>query len=358
MAKAQHRHHSGGLHQDRAVHCNGRVVSHYGRQSEVESIVPGGGDGESAKAAIGAVNAKEAKEAKKTKEKQGTLYRCHQRANVPPVVTGDLVQWEPCGPGGDEGVILARGPRRNVFGRGDRPTAANIDMVLVMAAVAPLASNILMDRYLVAVENLGLHPILVVNKADMLNGDTSQIKDMLSLYRSLGYPVHLISARDGRGLARLRRQLKGLTAVLVGQSGVGKSSLINALAVRRRSLPWRGFLSKRASAAPSPEPVATGPLSAVRGEGVHTTSAARLHHLSGFDLIDSPGIREFNLGHVKAADVLHGFVEFRPFLGGCKYRDCSHRREPDCALQQALQRGKLRQERFDSCFRILQECAG
>ncbi|MGI9250149.1 MAG: ribosome small subunit-dependent GTPase A [Pseudohongiellaceae bacterium] len=296
--------------------CNGRVVGHYGKQLEVEAL----GDDRSVVAAVTA--------------------RCHQRANLPPVVAGDLVVWEADEDG--QGVVVARGQRRNAFGRAsgrvNKPMAANVDLVLVMVAVVPEAFCGLIDRYVVAVEALGLPLLLVINKSDLMDeSNVARIDGMVSLYGSLGYPVHLISVRDGDGLAALNEKLTGLTAVLVGQSGVGKSSLVNALGVR--DLAQTGALSKRKS----------------KGKGTHTTTTARLYHLVNFNLIDSPGIREFGLDHIEEADIWRGFVEFRPFLGQCKYRDCSHQHEPGCALREALARGQLRQERFDSCFQILHE---
>ncbi|MCH7815713.1 MAG: ribosome small subunit-dependent GTPase A, partial [Proteobacteria bacterium] len=184
--------------------CNGRIISHFGQQLDVESL-------DSAHA--------------------GKIIRCHQRANLPTLVTGDRVLWEL--DGSDTGVILALGERRNLFGRPSaagnfRPVAANIDLVLVIISPLPPPFMNLIDRYLVAIECLGLEPLLVLNKIDMLDsGDPSELDNMLSVYASIGYGLHRVSALDGSGIDQLEASLSGKTTVLVGQSGVGKSSLIN-----------------------------------------------------------------------------------------------------------------------------------
>lgn len=291
-------------------HCNGRIISHFGQHLDVESLDP---------------------------ELAGKIVRCHQRANLPSLVTGDLVLWEE--DGAKSGVILARGERLNVFGRPDaagnlRPVAANIDLVLVMIASAPTPHMNLIDRYLVAIEIMGLQPLLILNKVDLIQDeDSADLDNMLSIYEKIGYSPHRVSALSDIGIAQLEDSLRGKTTVLVGQSGVGKSSLINRL---------------------GPEIEAkVGALSQTRDQGTHTTTTSTLFHLDSCDLIDSPGIREFGLDHIKREQLFDGFVEFRPLVGKCKFRDCSHRTEPDCALHNALEAGELSQRRFDSYFQIL-----
>ncbi|MDD9889390.1 MAG: small ribosomal subunit biogenesis GTPase RsgA [Gammaproteobacteria bacterium] len=289
---------------------NGRVISHYGQQVEVEILH--GVD-------------------------SGSVIRCHQRANLPPLVTGDFVLWEP--DTDDRGVIVAQSDRRNVFGRPDaqgqlKPVAANLDYVLIVFAVVPQAFLNLVDRYLVAVTQLGLEPIIVLNKIDLLSEEKHEyIDNMLSIYRALNYPVFEVSALEGDGISALEELLKTKTTVLVGQSGVGKSSLINRL----------GF----------EELAEVGDLSQSKYKGTHTTTTARLYHLRHFDLIDSPGIREFSLGKMAPADVLKGFIELREVSTLCKFRDCSHQSEPDCAVQSAIANGEISADRFSSYQRIL-----
>jgi ribosome biogenesis GTPase len=156
---------------------------------------------------------------------------------------------------------------------------------------------------------------------------------MLSAYGDIGYPVYKVSAENGRGMLELEQVLASQTTILVGQSGVGKSSLLNKLS--------NGKLADVA------------PLSETWDRGTHTTTTSSLYHMPGFDLIDSPGIREFGLGHIDEQQVFEGFIEFRQFTGACKFRDCSHRHEPGCALQTALEAGQIGAERVESYFRII-----
>jgi ribosome biogenesis GTPase / thiamine phosphate phosphatase len=290
--------------------CNGRIISHYGQQLDVEIL---GG------------------------ENAGDNIRCHQRANLPPLVTGDLVLWEQ--DSDEAGIIVATAKRRNVFGRPDaqakfKAIAANLDFVLVVFAVVPEPFLNFIDRYLVAISNLGLEPLLVLNKVDLLGSNPSEeIDKMLSIYRGLDYAVLEVSATQGTGIEALQAKLKDKTTVLVGQSGVGKSSLVNRL----------GF----------DQLADVGDLSQSKYKGTHTTTTSRLFHLGNFDLIDSPGIREFSLGHISADDVLDGFQELKNYATECKFRDCRHDREPGCAIQEAIENGSITAERFESFQRIL-----
>ena len=290
--------------------CNGRIISHYGQHVDVESLIT---------------------------EDEGRVIRCTQRSNLPKLVTGDLVVWSD--DGADGGVILALGQRRNFFGRPSaegqfKAIAANIDLVLVVFASSPTPHVSLIDRYLVAIEQLQLSAVLVLNKLDLLNEEElASLDNMLSSYRDIGYPVYKVSAEDGRGMTELEQALANQTTILVGQSGVGKSSLLNKLS--------SGKLAD------------VGALSETWDRGTHTTTTSSLYHMPGFDLIDSPGIREFGLGHIDAQQVFEGFIEFRPFAGSCKFRDCSHRTEPGCAIQAAVEAGQIGVERVESYFRIL-----
>lgn len=290
--------------------CNGRIISHYGQHVDVESLIT---------------------------EDEGRLIRCTQRSNLPRLVTGDLVVWSD--DGADGGVVLALGQRRNFFGRPSpegqfKAMAANIDIVLVVFASSPTPHVSLIDRYLVAIEQQHLTAVLVLNKLDLLDKEELiELDNMLSPYREIGYPVYKVSAEDGRGMDELEQVLANQTTILVGQSGVGKSSLLNKLS--------SGKLADVA------------PLSETWDRGTHTTTTSSLYHMPGFDLIDSPGIREFGLGHIDEQQVFEGFIEFRPFAGSCKFRDCSHRQEPGCAIQAALEAGQIGVERVDSYFRII-----
>ena len=299
----------------------GIVVCHYGRQLDIEST-----------------------------EKPGFVVRCHQRSNLPPLVTGDHVVWQP--ENEHSGVIVALKPRRTELlrpgARGQlRPVAANIDTVMIVIAPVPRPHANLIDRYLVAIEHLGLQPVLLLNKADLMDtqvpdqADREALQALIRQYAGIGYTVLETSCETDLNLEPLTVLLRKRTSIFVGQSGVGKSSLINRLLARDDS---------------ADKAAAVGALSTARGKGTHTTTATRLYHLpDGGDLIDSPGIREFGLWQLDAGEVLEGFIEFRPYLGLCRFRDCSHRHEPGCALQAAIEAGEVSADRLDSYFHIISD---
>lgn len=299
----------------------GRVAAHFGRSLEVEAM-----DGE-----------------------QVSRHRCHLRANLEGLVTGDNVIWREANDG--SGVVVARGERASVLERPDahgqlRPVAANIDQILIVIATEPAPHANLIDRYLVAAENTGIPPVLVLNKSDLLPSEGGAVRALLARYAALGYPLVEASARQAHGLDTLHARLAGRTSVFVGQSGVGKSSLIGRL------LPG--------------ETLRIGALSEDTRKGKHTTTTARLYPLPENgeagrpregDLIDSPGIREFGLWHLDERELAEGFIEFRPFLGHCRFRDCRHREEPGCALIEAVERGDIHPDRFASFQRIRDDIA-
>lgn len=268
----------------------------------------------------------------------GERVRCNLRANLPALVTGDRVVWRAGKQ--NNGVIVAQLPRSSELCRPNahgqlKPVAANVDQLLVVIAPRPEPHANLIDRYLVAAEHAGIPPLLLLNKADLIDdSNAAKLDALLTIYRELGYPVLEVSAHNGLAMEQLYAALDGHISVFVGQSGVGKSSLVNKL------LPG--------------EDTRVGDLSQATGKGTHTTTTARLFHFpSGGDLIDSPGIREFALAHIERADVEAGFIEFRDLLGCCRFRDCKHEREPGCALRQALENGAVSQQRMDSYRHIL-----
>ncbi|WP_339080226.1 small ribosomal subunit biogenesis GTPase RsgA [Pseudomonas sp. TMP9] len=289
----------------------GLVIAHFGVQIEVEAL-----DGDLA----------------------GQVFRCHLRANLPTMVTGDQVVWRAGNQG--IGVIVAQLPRSTELCRPDtrgqlKPVAANVDLLVIVFAPLPEPHANLIDRYLVAAEHAGIRPLLLLNKADLIDEQNGvALNAMLSVYRQLGYPLLEVSAHQGDGMEQLKQQLDGHVSVFVGQSGVGKSSLVNSL------LP--------------DVDIRVGPLSEQSGLGTHTTTTARLFHFpGGGELIDSPGIREFGLVHVSRDDVEAGFIEFHELIGQCRFRDCKHDREPGCALLKALEDGRLHPQRMASYRQIL-----
>jgi len=264
----------------------------------------------------------------------GESQRCHLRANLEGLVTGDRVVW--C-EGEPTGVVVAQLERDSVLTRPDsqgkiKPVAANIDQIIIVLAPLPHPHANLIDRYLVAAETVGIEPVILLNKTDLLAEDPEQqekIEALLNIYPQLNYRVLHSSCKTDEGMSELFAALEGRTSVFVGQSGVGKSSLVNKL------LPE---VDLRVSA-----------LSESTQKGVHTTTTAQLFHLpSGGTLIDSPGIREFGLWHMSREDIEAGFREFHPFLGHCKFRDCIHEQEPQCALLDATERGDISETRLAS----------
>jgi ribosome biogenesis GTPase len=263
----------------------------------------------------------------------GCLYRCSTRRNLPQVVSGDRVTWEPVG--AQEGVINTIEPRHTVLQRADganrtRALAANIDQILIVAAPQPAHDAFLIDRYLVAAELAGAMPLVVVNKSDLLDPQADDVSgDALREYAAIGYGTLLTSAREDSGIDDLVQALSSRTSILVGQSGVGKSSLINRL------LPELD--------------IQIGKLSDASGQGRHTTTTTTLYHLpQGGDLIDSPGVRDFRLGETAPADLARGFREFRPYLGLCRFQDCRHLSEPGCAVKEAMRKGAVSERRLAS----------
>ncbi|KZY75317.1 ribosome biogenesis GTPase RsgA, partial [Oleiphilus sp. HI0067] len=245
-------------------------------------------------------------------------------------------------PGADNsGVIEARLERSTLLQRPDnygqlKPVASNIDRILIVVALEPTPFANLIDRYLVAAETTGIEPAILFNKSDLITDDNRDfIHGLMDTYKALGYEVLLTSANDEQDCSEtLLSWLSNHTSVFVGQSGVGKSSLIRTIL--------------------GDQSIRVGELSENTRKGTHTTTTAKLFHLpQGGRLVDSPGIREFGLWHITEAELLEGFTEFRPFIGYCKFRDCKHEQEPGCAIQQALEEGKISETRMQSYRHIL-----
>ncbi len=261
------------------------------------------------------------------------IVHCLTRQNIGHPVCGDGVVWQPSA--ANRGVVTALLERHSVLSRPDysgreKPLAANITQLVVVISPRPEPSEYLIDQYLVAAEQIGVSALLAVNKTDLLQGAAAQaFLERFTPYRRIGYPLVPISAHQEHGLERLVEALKAQTNILVGQSGVGKSSLIQTLL-------------------PDLE-IQVGRLSKATGLGRHTTSTATWYRLpAGGALIDSPGVRSFRLGRLDFTALEHGYRELRPHIGHCRFADCHHNREPGCAVKAALERGEIDPRRLES----------
>lgn len=281
-------------------------------------------------------------------DRAGEVHRCNLRRTIRSLVTGDRVVWRPA-LGGGKGIVEAVHERSSVLTRPDyydglKPIAANIDQIIIVSAILPELSLNIIDRYLVASETLGIEPLLVLNKTDLLDDEARAFVDeQMAIYRHIGYRVLMVSSHAKEGLAELEAALTDRISIFAGQSGVGKSSLLNALLGLDAALETA---------------ILTNDVSDVSGLGQHTTTASRLYHFPhGGDVIDSPGVREFGLWHLEPEQITRGFVEFREFLGGCKFRDCKHGNDPGCAIRAAVEEGQIDASRFDNYHRILESMA-
>jgi ribosome biogenesis GTPase len=265
------------------------------------------------------------------------LIQCQTRQHIGHPVCGDRVVWQATGE--STGVVTSLLPRNSVLSRPDysgreKPLAANLTQLVVVLAPKPEPSGYLLDQYLVTAELIQVKPLIAINKIDLL--EESELERFLAdfaHYATIGYHLVEVSAKREHGLDQLIARLNQETSILVGQSGVGKSSLINALL-------------------PDLE-VETGRLSKATGLGRHTTSTATLYKLpQGGELIDSPGVRSFRLTELTREELEQGFPEFRPHLGQCRFHNCTHDHEPDCAIRAAMEAGEINSQRLINFLRL------
>ena len=265
------------------------------------------------------------------------ILRTLQRDERNPVVAGDRVLFRPTGDA--EGVIERVELRSGILARASHGQghiiAANVDQVAIVASVdSPPLKPSLIDRFLISAEKGKVRPVICINKVDLV--DAAALEPLAGLYAQLGYDVVLTSAVSGIGLARLKMLLQDRQTVFAGQSGVGKSALLNAI---QPGLELR-----------------VGEVSEWSRKGRHTTRRAELLPLDfGGWVVDTPGIRQMELWDVMPEEVEGFFVEFRPFVPKCKFPDCSHTHERDCGVKRAVACGLISQRRYESYCRIFED---
>ena len=275
-------------------------------------------------------------------EADGLKLQCVTRGKKTNVAVGDIVHITMTSP--DQGVIDKIEERKTLLYRSDqyksKLLAANLSQLFIVVATEPGFTDDLVSRALVAAEAAGIKAHLILNKTDVVDA-LPRTRERVAPYAALGYPVHEVSAKaqPEQTLAVLKPLLAGQSSILIGQSGMGKSSLINLLV---------------------PEAdIATREISAALDTGKHTTTFTRLYTLPdlgpGSAIIDSPGFQEFGLYHLSEGMLERAFVEFAPYLGHCKFYNCRHLIEPQCAVLAAVEAGKIAKMRHTLYGQLLHE---
>lgn len=301
------------LQLDESSSQTARVISHHGRQLFVE-------------------------------DENFKKIKCKIRQSLGDIACGDyvIVQQAIEATGEAQHVVVAVKERSNLlvktgFQGAIKPVAANIGQLVIVTSLKPKPNSYLIDRYLIAAENLPAKAVIVINKVDLQDHETKKIADdVADLYRNIGYRVIISSMKQNIGLDELSEALSQTTSILVGLSGVGKSSIVKMILPR--------------------EEIRIGETSAATGEGKHTTTVSALYHLKDDGIIiDSPGVRDFTPINHSVDEITYGFVDVRKYSGKCKFKNCSHNNEPECAMKQAVSEGKLNELRFNNYRRLVQE---
>ena len=284
----------------------------------------------------------------------GHIYTCKVKGNfrlkgirtTNPVAVGDFVTIQPPGAGSDTAFITAIRPRTNYIirrasnlSKESHIIAANVDMAaLIVTLCHPETSLTFIDRFLATAEAYNVPAMIVINKVDLLvDEDYAELLDAVTyLYRSIGYDVVHVSARSGLGIDNLISKLIGKTTLLSGNSGVGKSTLINSIIPDVNAK--------------------TGDISLSHDTGMHTTTFSRMYHLpEGGSLIDTPGIRGFGTIDFDRYEVAHYFPEIFELSQDCRFSNCTHTHEPGCAVRKALEDHRIAASRYNSYLSILED---
>ena len=264
-------------------------------------------------------------------DENGIVFQSVSRQNIGFSVAGDKILFQKTKH--DDAIVTAIYPRDNELKRQDKLIAANIDQLWLVVAIEPHYEFELIDRYLIMAENSNLPIGIIVNKIELSSNKSKTENDFLN-YQSLGYDVHFLSVKKQINLDFFKEQLINKSHIFLGQSGVGKSSLINSLIPDLQ--------------------LRVNEISSKSKLGKHTTTNTTIYHIpSGGDLIDSPGVREFQLDSLTELEIKSGFKEFRALSDACRFRDCRHINEPNCAVKESLDQGKINPNRYQSYLNIL-----
>ena len=264
-------------------------------------------------------------------DENGRVFQSVSRQNIGFSVAGDKILFQKTKH--DDAIVTAIYPRDNELKRQDKLIAANIDQLWLVVAIEPHYEFELIDRYLIMAENSNLPIGIIVNKIELSTTKSKTENDFLN-YQSLGYDVHFLSVKKQINLDFFKEQLINKSHIFLGQSGVGKSSLINSLIPDLQ--------------------LRVNEISSKSKLGKHTTTNTTIYHIpSGGDLIDSPGVREFQLDSLTELEIKSGFKEFRALSDACRFRDCKHINEPNCAVKESLDQGKINPNRYQSYLNIL-----
>ena len=264
-------------------------------------------------------------------DENGIVFQSVSRQNIGFSVAGDKILFQKTKH--DDAIVTAIYPRDNELKRQDKLIAANIDQLWLVVAIEPHYEFELIDRYLIIAENSNLPIGIIVNKIELSTTKSKTENDFLN-YQSLGYDVHFLSVKKQINLDFFKEQLVNKSHIFLGQSGVGKSSLINSLIPDLQ--------------------LRVNEISSKSKLGKHTTTNTTIYHIpSGGDLIDSPGVREFQLDSLTELEIKSGFKEFRALSDACRFRDCRHINEPNCAIKESLNQGKINPNRYQSYLNIL-----